>query len=268
MSFLNLANKNYLILGVANKKSVAANIARIIIEEGGTPIFSVEDESKVLSVKKLFGAKYDVYQADLSKKADIKQLAAKVSAGYEQIDGIVHSVAFANYSKGLTPFHDIDKNDFLQAIDISCFSLIAVANEFKDIIAKDGSVVTVSISATSIAAENYGYMAPIKAALDSSIAFLTKSFSSFSNIRFNAVAPGLLKTSASAGIPNYVESYLYAEKIIPRHQGVATMEAARVATFLLSDASSGIVAQKIIVDAGMSINYFDKSIIKATLKPN
>ncbi len=63
-----------------------------------------------------------------------------------------------------------------------------------------------------MASENYGFMAPIKAALDSSLAFLAKSFSQFSRVRFNAVAPGLLKTSASAGIPGYVDSYLYAEQ--------------------------------------------------------
>ena len=72
-----------------------------------------------------------------------------------------------------------------------------------------------------MASESYGYMAPIKAALDSSLAFLAKSFSRFSQIRFNAVAPGLLKTSASAGIPGYVDAYLYAEQVIPRKKAVA-----------------------------------------------
>jgi enoyl-[acyl-carrier protein] reductase I len=122
-------------------------------------------------------------------------------------------------------------------------------------------VVTISISTTRMASENYGYMAPIKAALDSSVAFLAKSFSKFSRVRFNAVAPGLLKTSASAGIPGYVDSYLYAEQVIPRKQAVQTQEAANVAAFLLSPRSSGINAQSVVVDAGMSINYFDSQIV-------
>jgi enoyl-[acyl-carrier protein] reductase I len=126
----------------------------------------------------------------------------------------------------------------------------------------DASVVTISISTTRMASENYGYMAPVKAALDSSLAFLAKSFSAFSRVRFNAVAPGLLKTSASAGIPGYVDSYLYAEKIIPRNRAVTTEEAANAAAFLLSSRSSGINAQQIIVDAGMSINYFDREVVK------
>ena len=109
-------------------------------------------------------------------------------------------------------------------------------------------------------------MAPIKAALDSSLAFLTKSFSQFSRVRFNAVAPGLLKTSASAGIPGYVDSYLFAEQVIPRKQGVETQEVANVAAFLLSPRSSGINAQSIVIDAGMSINYFDRRIVSKVVE--
>ena len=142
-----------------------------------------------------------------------------------------------------------------------------MSNAFKDLLARDASVVTISISTTRMASENYGYMAPIKAALDASLAFLAKSFSSFSNVRFNAVAPSLLKTSASAGIPGYVESYLYAEQVIPRKKAVATEEAAHAAAFLLSQRSSGINAQRIVVDAGMSINYFDRQLIEKAMRP-
>ena len=117
-----------------------------------------------------------------------------------------------------------------------------------------------------MANENYGPMAPVKAALDSSLAFLAKSFSRFSNVRFNAVAPGLLKTSASAGIPGYVDSYLFAEQVIPRHRGVQTQEAAATAAFLLSPRSSGINAQRIVIDAGMSANYFDEDLVRSALR--
>ena len=94
---------------------------------------------------------------------------------------------------GPKPFHETPKKAFLQAVDISCYSLIAISNALKDLLDADASVVTISISTTQMASENYGYMAPIKAALDSSLAFLAKSFSRFSRIRFNAVAPGLLE---------------------------------------------------------------------------
>jgi enoyl-[acyl-carrier protein] reductase I len=166
----------------------------------------------------------------------------------------------------MKPFHETGKAQFLRTVDVSCYSFIALANAFKDLLDPDASVVTVSISTTRMASENYGFMAPIKAALDSSLVFLAKSFSQFSRIRFNAVSPGLLKTSASAGIPGYVDSYLYAEQIIPRKQAVQTQEAANVAAFLLSPRSSGINAQSLVVDAGMSINYFDAEIIRKAMR--
>src|SRR5258705_5791830 len=150
-------------------------------------------------------------------------------------------------------------------MEISWYSLISVSNALKDLLAPDASVVTVSISTTRMASENYGYMAPIKAALDSSLAFLAKSFSRFSHVRFNAVAPGLLKTSASAGIPGYVDSYLYAEQATLRKQAVKTEEVANVAAMLLRPRSSGISSQRVVVDAGMSTNYFDAGLIKAAL---
>mgnify|MGYP000160611556 CR=1 FL=1 len=112
-----------------------------------------------------------------------------------------------------------------------------------------------------MAAENYGYMGPIKAALDSSVVFLAKSFSKTSKVRVNAVAAGLLKTSASAGIPGYVDSYLYAERATLRKKALETGEVADVATYLLSPRSSGINAQRIVVDAGMGVNYFDAEIV-------
>ncbi|VAX25196.1 Enoyl-[acyl-carrier-protein] reductase [NADH] [hydrothermal vent metagenome] len=264
MSFLGFESKKYLVIGVANKKSVASFIADIIRKEGGEVIFSVQDEAKQQAVEKLFpGARSHI--CDVASGEDIKRLARDVCAEHPVIDGIVHSVAFANYSTGVKPFHDIEKKDFLEALDISCFSLIAVSNAFKDILDKNGSVVTISISTVRMAAENYGYMGPVKAALDSAVVFLAKSFSEFSEIRFNAVAPGPLKTSSSAGIPGYVDSYLYAEKITLRQKAVTTAEAAQVGLFLLSRASSGVNAQKVVVDAGMEVNYFDKALINKAL---
>ena len=136
----------------------------------------------------------------------------------------------------------------------------------KELFDPDASIVAVSISTTRMAAENYGFMAPVKAALDSSLAFLAKSFSSFSRVRFNAVAPGLLKSSASAGIPGYVDAYLYAEQATLRKEAVKTEEVANAAAFLLSPRSSGINTQQVVIDAGMSVNYFDRELIKRLLR--
>jgi len=139
---------------------------------------------------------------------------------------------------------------------------VALSNALSGLLDEDASVVTISISSTTMAAENYGYMGPIKAALDSAVVFLAKSFSAQGRVRFNSVRAGLLKTSASAGIPGYLDSWLFAEEATLRKQGLATDEVASTAAFLLSPRSSGINAQGIVVDAGMGVNYFDRELVQ------
>jgi len=256
--FLRISGKHYLIFGVANKKSVAFHVAKMLLEQGAACTFVVRDEATQAKVAPLFPGG-DVFPCNVENETEIITLRSLLEG--RRFHGLLHSIAFADYGDGVKPFHETGKAAFLQAMDISCFSLIAISRTLADLLEPDASVVTVSISTTRMASENYGYMAPVKAALDSSLAFLTKSFSRFSNIRFNAVAPSLLKTSASAGIPGYFDSYLYAEQVIPRKRAVQTEEAASTAVFLLSPRSSGICSQKIIVDAGMETNYFDKDVV-------
>jgi enoyl-[acyl-carrier protein] reductase I len=265
MSFLQLENKKFLLFGVANKKSVAWHVSRALTEEGAECVYVVRDEAIREGVQKLVG-QAEVFVCDVEREEEIARLAEELARRGGKFDGLLHSIAFADYSAGVKPFHETSKKAFLQAVDISCFSLVAVTSAMKDLLDADASVVTISISTTTMASESYGYMAPIKAALDSTLAFLTKSFSAFSRVRFNAVAPGLLKTSASAGIPGYVDAYLYAEQVIPRKKAVQTEEAAAAAAFLLSPRSSGITAQRLVVDAGMSINYFDRRIVEKFLQ--
>jgi enoyl-[acyl-carrier protein] reductase I len=106
----------------------------------------------------------------------------------------------------------------------------------------------------------------IKAALDATVLYLAKSFSKESQVRFNAVCSGPLKTSASAGIPGYIDNYLYAEALTMRNQALETQEVANSVVFLLSSASSGINASGLLIDAGMSANYFDESVVSAYAK--
>ena len=261
MDFLQLADKKIIIFGLANRKSVACAIAKVLQEAGAEVIHVVRSPARKETAQKLF-PKSRVFVCDVENEDNIARVRKEIATSTDgKIHGIVHSIAFANYADGLKPFHETNKKDFLQAVDISCFSLIAICKHFKDMLAANGSVVTISISSTRMAAENYGYMAPIKAALESSLCFLAKSFSGFSNVRFNAVCPGLLKTSASAGIPGYVDSYLYAEKLTLRRKGLQTSEIADIAAFLLSERSAAITAQSIVADGGMGINYFDADII-------
>jgi enoyl-[acyl-carrier protein] reductase I len=262
--FLQLAGKRIVVFGVANRKSIAYHVGQALTSAEAEVIYVARNTQRRDSVAKLLDGA-PTFVCDVEHQDQIDRLAADLSRRYDAIHGVVHSIAFGDYSEGPQPFHETNKEQLLRAFDISCFSLVAIANALKDLLAKDGSVVTISISTTRMASENYGFMAPVKAALDSSLAFLAKSFSRFSEVRFNAVAPGLLKTSASAGIPGYVDSYLYAEQATLRHRAVETQEVAQAVAFLLSPRSSGITAQRLVVDAGMEVNYFDERLIQGFL---
>lgn len=264
--FLQLAGKRIVIFGVANKKSVAYRIAMTLRDAGAELVYVVRSPERREQLQKLL-APAPIYVCDVEQQEQIDQLATQLGQDFDGFHGLVHSIAFADYSGGMHPFHETTRRQFLQAVDISSFSLIALCNALREQLDRQASVVTIGISTTRMASESYGFMAPVKAALDSSLAFLTKSFSRFSEVRFNAVAAGLLKTSASAGIPGYVDAYLYAERVIPRKRALTTDEVASTAAFLLSPRSSGITAQSIVVDAGMSINYFDSEIVADAMRP-
>lgn len=264
MSFLNLDKKHVVVFGFSNKKSVAYHIAKKLVDEGVQVTHVVHSQKSEELAQKLF-PKSNIYICDVEYDDQIKAVAGQVKAHGRAVDGVVHSIAFANYSEGPKSFHETLKKDFLQSVDISCFSLMAIANHFKPLFTNGASVVAISISTTQMASENYGYMAPVKAALDSTICFLAKSFSSFSNVRFNTVNAGLLKTKSSAGIPNYVNSYLFAEECTLRKEALKTEEVANAAVFLISPASAGMNATGMLLDAGMRVNYFDANIVnKAT----
>jgi enoyl-[acyl-carrier protein] reductase I len=265
MDFLGLSGKTLLVFGVANRKSVAFHVGQLLAKAGAQAVYVVRSVERRESVSKLLpGA--EIYVCDVEHEDQIARVREEVGRRHSRLDGLLHSIAFADYDESPRPFHETSKSAFLRSVDVSCYSLIALSRAFQDLLAPDASVVTISISTTRMASENYGFMAPVKAALDSSLAFLAKSFSRFSRVRFNAVAPGLLKTSASAGIPGYVDSYLYAEQVTLRREAVQTEEVANVAAFLLSPRSSGINAQRIVVDAGMEVNYFDRELIERALR--
>ncbi len=171
MSFLGLKGRSVLVLGVANKRSVAWAVGKSLEEEGARVIYSVRSDARRKSLQELLGDR-PVHVCDVEKDGALDALAAEVAAaGFAPIHGIVHSIAFANYSEGLQPFHATKRRDFLQAASVSAFSLVELARAFAPHLAKDASVVTIGISSLLVTPDNYGYMGPIKAALDSSARF-------------------------------------------------------------------------------------------------
>ncbi len=166
MDFLKLEGKTIAILGVANRKSVAWHIAKILEEAGAHVVYIVRSPERKESLAKLLEGR-EIHICDVEHEDQVAALPDAIKANHSELHGFVHSIAFADYEGVMKPFHETGKRQFLQAVDISCYSLIAVSNALKDLLTEDASVVTISISTTRMASENYGFMAPIKAALDS-----------------------------------------------------------------------------------------------------
>lgn len=264
MDLFQLARKCILVMGVANKKSVAWAVAQLLEALGAEVLYSVRSPQRCDSVQKLLPGR-EIYICDVEDPDQITGLAENIRQKHPIVHGVVHSIAFGNYADGFKPFHETKRADFLQATQISCFSLVELANALKSLFANDASVVTVGIS-SQVTAPTYGYLSPIKAALESVVRFLAKSFSADSEVRFNCVKAGPLKTSASAGIPGYVDNYLYAEQMTLRKRAVTTEEVAKTILFLLSHLSTGINGAGIVVNAGMDFNYFDEGLVRQNLK--
>jgi enoyl-[acyl-carrier protein] reductase I len=263
--WLGLAGKSVLVCGVANKKSVAWHVGKELAAAGAKVLWTVHTEQRAAELGPKLGG--PVFVCDVTKDDELARLGATLAAEHAPLAGAVHSIAHADYSAGWKPFHETPRAAFLGAIDVSAYSFVALARTLQPVLAQDASLVAISISSTRTAAENYGYMAPVKAALDSAVVFLAKSLSASSAVRVNAVCAGPLKTASSAGIPGYVESYLHAEALTLRRRALETKEVADAALWLLSPRSSGINAQGLVVDAGMGVNAFDERVLRRAARP-
>jgi enoyl-[acyl-carrier protein] reductase I len=264
MDFLHLKDKRFLVSGLGNRRSVAWAVGKTLEEAGARVIYSVRNRERAEALKKLLQGRPWI-ACDVEYENDIATLGERVREAVGELDGFVHSIAFANFSEGFVPFHETKREDFLQATQISAFSLVEMARSLKPVLKTDAAVVSIGIS-SYVTAANYGYMSPIKSALEGCVRFLAKSFSKDSEVRFNCVNAGPLRTKSSAGIPGYLDNYLFAEQLTMRKRALSTQEVADTVVYLLSPRSSGINGQGIVVNAGMDWNYFDESVVERAMR--
>ena len=150
MSFLQLENRNIVLMGVANRRSVAWAIAQVLRENGANLLYVFKDEELLEKNRSLIGADAKAIVCDVENEADIRLFGSRVQDVFPVVHGYVHSIAFANYSEGVKPFHETLRKDFLQAVEISCFSLVETTNQLKELLSEDASIVTISISTTKM----------------------------------------------------------------------------------------------------------------------
>ena len=253
---MNLKGKNVLVTGIASNRSISYAITKILHENGANVIITYQNDrlkDRVIKLKNELGITSDAYSCDLSQDSEILTLKNSVIKDHGNLDGIVHSAAFAPKELlGGKYIDNITRDGFTIAHDISSYSLTALAKAFKDNLNKSSSIITLSYIGAERVVQNYNIMGLAKASLECSVKYLADSLGE-EEIRVNAISAGPIKTLAAAGISGFNKILdIYKEKS-PLKKNITTGDVANVAYFLISDLSSSVTGQTIYVDNGFNI---------------
>lgn len=251
-------NKKGLILGVANDRSIAWAIAKNIMEQGGECGFThlpdrpddprEKNKNRVAKCLKGYdGAKFLV-PLNVQDDDQIKKVMSTAQEEFGKIDFLLHSIAFADRNDLLKDTIETSRAGFTLAMEISAFSLLAVANAAKDLFSDQGSIVTMTYFGGEKCVPGYNVMGICKAALDASMKYLAYDLGP-RGVRVNALSAGPLKTLASTAVGAGEMLTLY-EHMSPLGRNVTHEEVGRVGAFLLSDMSNGITGEIMHIDAG------------------
>ena len=251
-----LKGKNILIVGVANKHSIASGIAASMAKHGANLAFTYQNErfkQKVEGLAKEWGSKA-CFPCDVSKDEEIDQVFKELKKDWDGLDCIVHAVGFAPSNELDGNFVDVTTREgFRIAHDISAYSFIALAKAGKDLMKnRRGSLITLSYLGSQKTLPNYNVMGLAKASLEASVRFLATSLGQEGH-RVNAISAGPIKTLAASGVKNFRKMLSYNASRAPLGRNVSTEEVGNAATFLASDLASGITGETLFVDAGFNI---------------
>ena len=250
------AGKHGLIVGIANKRSISWAIAQATASRGARLALTYQGrfEEHVNELSQGLDAPALVLPCDVSSDADIDAVFAKVEQEFGGLDFIVHGAAFANREDLLSSFTSTSREGFRTALDISAYSLVALARGGAPLMEKrgGGSILTLSYLGSERVFTNYNVMGVAKAALEASVRYLAADLGP-RNIRVNAVSAGPIKTLAAAGIPGFSSILTVYRDRAPLRRSVETGEVGDAAAFLLSDAARGITGEVLMVDAGYHV---------------
>lgn len=243
-----------LIFGVANKNSIAWGITRRLHEEGATIGLSYAGEimeKRVFPLAQEIGCDF-VEPCDVTSDEQLDTLFAKAKERFGKIDTLVHCVAFANREDLGGRFVDISREGFKMALDISAYSLVAMAKRAAPLMTGGGSIMSLTYYAAEKVMPKYHVMAVAKAALETITRYLANDLGP-QGIRVNAISAGPIKTLAAAGVPGFRLMLKYSEKAAPLRRLVSQEEVGDTALYLASDLSRSVTGEVIHVDAGFNI---------------
>ncbi len=252
-----MQDKKGLIMGVANERSIAWGIAKILADNGAQLAFSYQNESFKKRLTPLMNSiKTDkCFECDVSKASSdlnsIENMFENISTIWNEIDFIVHALAFSDKEELKGKYVNCSRENFLNSLDVSAFSFTRIAKSALPLMSlKGGSLLTLSYIGAERTTPNYNVMGVAKSALETSIKYLAMDLGKY-NIRVNALSAGPVKTLAGAAISGARHVYRYSENVSPLKFNPQLKEIGCGALYLTSDLSSGVTGNVHHVDGGL-----------------
>ena len=248
-----LKGKTGLIVGIANKRSIAWAIAQAASAAGARLAVTYQGERLEVNVRDLSAALTDplILPCDVTDDAQIAHVFGEIEREFGGLDFVVHGAAFAPREALDAPFVDTSREAFRMSLDISAYSFVALAHGALPLMERrgGGSLVTLTYLGSERVFQNYNVMGVAKAALEASVRYLAADLGP-KNIRVNAISAGPIKTLAAAGISGFSSILQHYRDRAPLRRTVETAEVAGAALFLLSDAGRAVTAEVLMVDGG------------------
>ncbi len=250
---MELTGKHGLIVGVANKRSIAWAIAQAAAAAGARVALTYQGERLEENVRELASSLADplLSPCDVTDDRQIARVFEEIDRAFGGLDFLVHGAAFAERDDLSNPFVQTSRDGFKTALDISAYSLIALARGALPLMERrgGGSILTLTYLGSERVFLNYNVMGVAKAALESSVRYLAADLGA-KNIRVNAISAGPIQTLAARGISGFSSILQVYRDRAPLRRTVDTSEVAAAAMFLLSDAGRAVTAEILMVDAG------------------
>ena len=249
-----LEGRKGLIVGVANKRSIAWSIAAALHREGARLAFNYQGERLEENVRSLAGDLEGsvVFPCDVTRDDEIDALFAKVKGEFGRLDILVHCVAFARKEDLEGEFLATSRDGFKMAMDISAFSLTALAQRAAPLMEGGGSILALTYLGADKVVPGYNVMGVAKAALESSIRYLAQDLGK-RNIRVNGISSGPISTLAARGVPGFTKMLQIVRERSPLPRNTEPAEVGDAALFLCSPLARGITGEVIFVDNGYHI---------------
>ena len=249
-----LRGKTVLVMGIANRWSLAYAIAQALAREGAALCVTYQAERVKKAVEDLAagleGAR--VYPCEVSQDESIAALFERLRKDVGRLDGVVHSLAFAQKEDLEKPFEQTSRAGFAQALDISAYSLVAIAHHAAPLMTAGGGIVTLSYLGATRVVPNYNVMGVAKAALESSVRYLASELGP-RGIRVNAISAGPIKTASARAIKDFSSILDQVAQRAPLRRVTDPAEVADTALFLLGDGGRGVTGDTLFVDSGYHI---------------